>query len=117
LKEEIKPGQLVIIDNFIDRTTKRSQTFYDGNDSLIGVCHIPMEPAMCPRTSQVVVEAARELGLEIHDKGTVVCIEGPRFSTKAESFMFRSWGADLVNMTTWPPITTAGRIKLSVWPM
>ena len=107
LKEEIKPGQLVIIDNFIDRTTKRKQTFYDGNDSLLGVCHLPMEPAFCPRSRQVVIDAAKELGMDIHESGTVVCIEGPRFSSKAESFMFRGWGADLVNMTTCPEVVLA----------
>lgn len=100
LKESIQPGDIIIPDNFIDRTTKRAQTFYDGNDMLVGVCHVPMEPAFCNRTRDVLIEAAKELALAgVHNSGTVVTIEGPRFSSKAESNLFRQWGADLVNMT------------------
>lgn len=108
LQERIHPGDLIIPDSFIDRTTKRTQTFYDGNDKLVGVCHIPMEPAFCKRTRDVLIETAKELGLPgVHDKGTVVTIEGPRFSSKAESTMFRQWGADLVNMTLVPEVVLA----------
>lgn len=108
LKEEIPPGQLVIVDNFIDRTTKRAQTFYDGNEqSLIGVMHIPMEPAFCNRTRKILIDAAKELGIHVVEGGTVVTIEGPRFSSKAESNLFRAWGADLVNMTLVPEVVLA----------
>ncbi|XP_052893553.1 S-methyl-5'-thioadenosine phosphorylase [Anopheles moucheti] len=107
LKEEIHPGDIVIPDNFIDRTTKRVQTFYDGNELLSGVCHIPMEPAFCNRTRDVLIETARGIGLAVHEKGTVVTIEGPRFSSKAESNLFRQWGADLVNMTLVPEVVLA----------
>ncbi|XP_062544416.1 S-methyl-5'-thioadenosine phosphorylase [Armigeres subalbatus] len=108
LQEQIHPGDLVIPDNFIDRTTKRAQTFYDGNDMLVGVCHVPMEPAFCNRTRDALIETAKELGLVgVHNKGTVVTIEGPRFSSKAESNLFRQWGADLVNMTLVPEVVLA----------
>lgn len=71
LVEEIKPGHVVILDNFIDRTTKRSQTFYDGNScSDLGVCHLPMEPAFDARTRQVLIDTAKNLGIEgLHEKG------------------------------------------------
>lgn len=107
LQEQIHPGDIVIPDNFIDRTTKRAQTFYDGNELLVGVCHVPMEPAFCRRSRDVLIETARELGIGVHEKGTVVTIEGPRFSSKAESKMFRQWGADLVNMTLVPEVVLA----------
>lgn len=108
LQENIHPGDIVIPDNFIDRTTKRAQTFYDGNDMLVGVCHIPMEPAFCNKTRDVLIGTAKELGIAgVHNKGTVVTIEGPRFSSKAESNLFRQWGADLVNMTLLPEVVLA----------
>ncbi len=66
-----------------------------------------MDTPFCPRTRQILVRAADSLGITCHSKGTVVTIEGPRFSTKAESFMFRSWSCDLVNMTTVPEVCLA----------
>ncbi|XP_053687491.1 S-methyl-5'-thioadenosine phosphorylase [Sabethes cyaneus] len=107
LQENIHPGDIVIPDNFIDRTTKRTQTFYDGNELLVGVCHITMEPAFCTQTRKALIDTAKELGIGVHDKGTVVTIEGPRFSSKAESKLFRQWGADLVNMTLVPEVVLA----------
>ncbi|MBI1935359.1 S-methyl-5'-thioadenosine phosphorylase [Candidatus Woesearchaeota archaeon] len=98
LKEEVKPGDFIFCDQFIDRTTKRHQTFYDENK----VCHIPMAEPFCGKLRDLLGEAASEIGLEYHKKGTVVTIEGPRFSTKAESHMFRQWGADVINMSTVP---------------
>lgn len=88
-----------------NRTRQRVQTFFDGTrDAFPGVCHIPMEPAFCNETRQVILEAAAELGLKMHSSGTAVTIEGPRFSSKAESNMFRSWNAQLVNMTLVPEV-------------
>lgn len=103
LKEEIKPGSIIILDDFIDRTKSRVYTFYDGSEqSDVGVCHLPMYPAFDERTRKVVLDTAKEIGLEVFNKGTIVCIEGPRFSTRAESNLYRSWGADLVGMTICP---------------
>nr|XP_008530212.1 PREDICTED: S-methyl-5'-thioadenosine phosphorylase-like [Equus przewalskii] len=112
LREEIRPGDIVIIDQFIDRTTKRPQTFYDGTSPCArGVCHIPAADPFCPKTRQVLLENAKKLGLRCHSKGTIkgtmVTIEGPRFSSRAESFMFRAWGADVINMTTVPEAVLA----------
>ncbi|XP_031638171.1 S-methyl-5'-thioadenosine phosphorylase [Contarinia nasturtii] len=108
LQEDIKPGDIVILDNFIDRTTKRNQTFYDGKElSPFGVCHLPMEPAFCEKTRDVIIQTACDLGIPVHERGTVITIEGPRFSSKAESLMFKQWGAQLVNMTTVPEVVLA----------
>ena len=72
-----------------------------------------MCPAFCDRTREVLIGACRELGLGVHDKGTMVTIEGPRFSSLAESRAFRSWGCDVINMTTVPEVGSAmGSIKL-----
>lgn len=102
MKEEISPGSIVIIDDFIDRTKNRVYTFYDGSEHAVGVCHLPMSPVFDERTRQVIIETAKELGIQVFPKGTAVCIEGPRFSTKAESNLYRSWDCDLVNMTICP---------------
>ncbi|KAM4750894.1 uncharacterized protein FYW61_005695 [Anableps anableps] len=108
LREEIQPGDIVIIDQFIDRTTKRPQTLYDGQPtSPPGVCHIPMAEPFCNKTREVLVEVARSLGIKCHVRGTMLTIEGPRFSSRAESVMFRQWGADVINMTTVPEVVLA----------
>lgn len=112
LKEEIKPGMFVILNSFIDRTNGRAQSFYS-KDGLPGVCHIPMEPAFCTRTRQLVVEECKALGYEMKETGTAVTIQGPRFSSRAESNMFRMWGADVVNMTTVPEVVLAKEAGLS----
>jgi 5'-methylthioadenosine phosphorylase len=103
LKEEVRPGDFVFIDQFIDRTTKRVQTFYDKNQ----VCHIGMANPFCDKIRLVLQESAQSLGIDFHGKGTVVTIEGPRFSSKAESFMFRSWSADIINMSSVPEVVLA----------
>ena len=103
LREEIKPGHLVFCGQFIDRTTKRHQTFYDSDK----VCHIPMGEPFCPKLRKILAETASGMKLEHHKKGTVLTIEGPRFSTKAESNMFRQWNADVINMSTVPEVVLA----------
>ena len=103
LREGIKPGHLVFCDQFIDRTTKRTQTFYDKDK----VCHIPMAEPFCAKLRALLAESASELKLDFHKKGTIITIEGPRFSTKAESHMFRQWNADVVNMSTVPEVVLA----------
>lgn len=103
LKEEIKRGDIVIPDSFIDRTQKRELTFFDGKpNSPAGVCHIPMAPAFCERTRALLIQTAKDINIDVHPSGTLVVIEGPRFSTKAESNMYRQWGCDLVGMTLVP---------------
>ena len=103
LRKEIKPGHFVFCDQFIDRTTKRASTFYDADK----VCHIPMAEPFCQKLRIILAETAKEMKLDYHKKGTVVTIEGPRFSTKAESHMFRQWNADVINMSTVPEAVLA----------
>lgn len=113
LKEEIAPGDLVFLDQFIDRTYKRESTFYDSMpDSPAGICHMQMDEPFCKHTRDVFIRAARKLQLRYHEKGTAVTIEGPRFSSKAESNMFRSWGGDVVNMTTVPEVCLAKELGI-----
>ncbi|XP_049832024.1 S-methyl-5'-thioadenosine phosphorylase [Schistocerca gregaria] len=108
LKEELHPGDIVVLDSFIDRTQGRKQTFYDDTSKLaVGICHLPMNPAYCPVTREVVLKAAQDLKIQCHPTGTSLCIEGPRFSSLAESKLFRTWGADSINMTTVPEVVLA----------
>src|SRR4030042_7004408 len=95
LKEKFKPGDIVLIDQFIDRTTRREESFYTGKK----VCHISVAEPMCPELRRTLIKTADDININTHNKGTYVCIEGPRFSTKAESEMYRTWGADVVGMT------------------
>ncbi|XP_078035504.1 S-methyl-5'-thioadenosine phosphorylase [Augochlora pura] len=108
LQESIHIGKLVIPDSFIDRTIKRHVTFYDGTSTKYsGVCHIPMEPAFNPETSKILYEVGKKLEYDIRFGGTVAVVEGPRFSSKAESNALRLWGGDLVGMTTCPEVYLA----------
>ncbi|XP_033115067.1 S-methyl-5'-thioadenosine phosphorylase-like [Anneissia japonica] len=108
LQQNIVPGQFVILDQFIDRTTKRIQTFYDGESSSPeGICHVPMHSPFCEDTRQILIKAAEKVGIEFHQSGTVLTIEGPRFSSRAESLLFHKWGADVINMTTVPEVVLA----------
>jgi 5'-methylthioadenosine phosphorylase len=113
LQEDMKPGELVAITGFIDRTTKRASTFYDGSEaSLPGVCHIPMADPFCIESTRLLTESLEELSIPHHLSGTMISIEGPRFSSKAESHMFRQWGANLINMTTSPEVAVANEAGL-----
>ena len=103
LREDIQPGDFVFVDQFIDRTTKRKSTFYEKDH----VAHIPMAEPFCAELRKLLAESAKELGMPYHKKGTVVTIEGPRFSTKVESNLFRSWKADVINMSTVPEVVLA----------
>ena len=103
LREHIKPGHFIFPDQFIDRTTKRVSTFFDGKD----VQHISMANPFSSVLRSYLVKICDQKGLKYHNKGTVVTIEGPRFSTKAESHMFRSWGCDIINMSTVPEVVLA----------
>ncbi|MDP2909270.1 MAG: MTAP family purine nucleoside phosphorylase, partial [Nanoarchaeota archaeon] len=95
LKEEYNPGDLVLVDQFIDRTYKRNTTFYEGDQ----VCHVSTAEPFCPSLRRIFSEEAKKLKIRFHEKGTCVVVEGPRFSTKAESRMYQNWGADIIGMT------------------
>lgn len=98
LQKRIAPGSFVVIDQFVDRTKGRADTFYDGPIT----SHISPADMYDSKLRKLAVECARELGIECHDGGTVVVIQGPRFSTKAESEWFTKMGWDIINMTQYP---------------
>jgi 5'-methylthioadenosine phosphorylase len=107
LRENIRPGDLVFIDQFIDNTKHRHLTFHDKK-----VIHTPMSEPFCKKLRELLTVSARELKLRYHEKGTVITIEGPRFSTKAESHMFRKFGADVINMSTVPEVILARELGI-----
>ena len=98
LREEIGRGDLVIIDQFIDFTKRRHMTFHESFEPHAPV-HTPMADPFDEKLRHLLIETCERLGYKHHKKGTVVTIEGPRFSTRAESHMFRLWGADIINMS------------------
>ncbi|XP_071843180.1 S-methyl-5'-thioadenosine phosphorylase-like isoform X1 [Apostichopus japonicus] len=113
LREHIEPGDVVIIDQFIDRTYRRESSFYDGKEGhLKGVSHIAMGEPFCQPLREVLIKTVKSLKLPCHEKGTMVTIEGPRFSSRAESIMFRSWQGDVINMTTVPEVVLANELGL-----
>ena len=95
LREEIAPGHLVVPDQFVDRTFGRIATFF-GNGI---VAHVAFGDPVCPVLSRALVDGARRRGATVHAGGTYVCMEGPQFSTRAESELYRSWGASIIGMT------------------
>ncbi|MFX1395085.1 MAG: S-methyl-5'-thioadenosine phosphorylase [Promethearchaeota archaeon] len=101
LREKIGRGDFVILDQFIDFTRLRKVTFYE-EFAPGDMKHTPMADPYSEELRNILIKAAKELNLKFHDKGTVVTIEGPRFSSRAESHMFRSWGADVINMSIAP---------------
>ncbi|MGA2417694.1 MAG: S-methyl-5'-thioadenosine phosphorylase [Candidatus Staskawiczbacteria bacterium] len=98
IKTKIKPGDFVICDQFVDRTKMREDTFFDGPK----VNHIEAAYPYCPELRKIAISQAKKLKLPVHAKGTVVVIEGPKFSTLAESLWFSKMGWDVVNMTQYP---------------
>lgn len=107
LREEMAPGDLVFIDQFIDWTRLRTLTFYEDE-----VVHTAMPEPFDAAMRQKLVAAAASLGYKHHSRGTMITIEGPRFSTKAESHMFRILGADLINMSTVPEVSLANELGI-----
>jgi len=111
LREEIKRGDLVIPDQFIDFTRKRHITFFEVFEPG-KMSHTPMADPFDKDLRDILISSAKKLNLSIHDKGTLITIEGPRFSTRAESRMFRSWGADIINMSVAPEVILANEVGI-----
>jgi len=108
LREEIAPGHLVFPGQFIDHTRKRETTFFDEQE----VVHTSMAEPFCSNLIDLLSSSAKAMGTPYHRDKTVITIEGPRFSTKAESHMFRSWNADIINMSTVPEVVLAREKKM-----
>ena len=111
LKKEIGRGDLVILDQFIDFTRHRKITFYDEFKPNNAV-HTPMADPFSEELRKILIDTAKELKLKCHPNGTVITIEGPRFSTRAESKMFSKWGADVINMSIAPEAILANEAKI-----
>jgi len=107
-KQEIKPGDLVIPDQIIDRTRGRVSSFFGEGI----VAHIAFAEPFCPTLCQILYEAAKAAGASVHPRGTFVVMEGPAFSTRAESRLYRSWGADLIGMTALPEAKLAREAEI-----
>ena len=107
-KLKIKPGDLIIPDQLIDRTQSRVNSFFGEGI----VVHIPFAEPFCPVLSQLLFEVAKETGANVHPKGTCVVMEGPAFSTRAESRLYRSWEADIVGMTALPEAKLAREAEI-----
>jgi 5'-methylthioadenosine phosphorylase len=105
LQPKIHPGDFVVVDQFVDRTSGRADTFYDTFDD--GPMHVSVADPYDERLRDELVMAARELGITVHDGGTVVVVQGPRFSTRAESAWYREQGWSVVNMTQYPEAALA----------
>ena len=108
LKEEIRHGELVIVDQLIDRTRGRTSTFF--GDGI--VAHIQFADPFCPDLRQILYDAAIEAGADAHPKGTYIVMEGPAFSTRAESRLHQSWGADVIGMTALPEAKLAREAEI-----
>lgn len=108
LREEIRPKELVVVDQFIDKTYKREGSFFGD----FGAVHCELSHPCCGRLGKAIVEASGSIGARTHDGGTYVCMEGPAFSTRAESLMHRKWGADLIGMTAMPEAKLAREAQM-----
>lgn len=109
MREDIAPGDFVVIDQFIDRTRHRADTFFDADV----VAHVMFADPVCAPLRAVLVEAAHEVGVKVHDGGTYLCMEGPLFSTRAESKLYRSWGVDVIGMTNLQEAKLAREAEIS----
>ena len=108
LRQELAPLDMVVPDQLIDRTRQRESTFFD--EGL--VAHISLAEPFCPVSSLALYQSSQELGIVAHSGGTMVVMEGPAFSTKAESIMYRSWGADIIGMTALPEAKLAREAEI-----
>jgi 5'-methylthioadenosine phosphorylase len=108
MKEEIAPGDFVVVDQFIDLTKGRTSTFF--GEGLVG--HVAFADPVCADLSEALAGAAQRAGARVHRRGTYVCIEGPQFSTRAESQLYRSWGVSVIGMTAMPEAKLAREAEL-----
>lgn len=108
LQASVKPGEFVVIDQFVDRTRDRADTFFDGPV----VTHVSMAEPYCPELRALATDSIRKQGIRVHEKGTAVVIQGPRFSSVAESRWFSKAGWEVINMTIYPEVVLARELEL-----
>jgi 5'-methylthioadenosine phosphorylase len=108
LQPHVKPGHFVICDQLVDRTWGRADTFYEGPETT----HISFSDPYCPTMRRVAVEQGRERGIDLHERGTVVVVQGPRFSTRSESVYFGRQGWEVINMTQYPEAVLARELEM-----
>ena len=108
MREEIEPGHIVVVDQFIDRTRARASTFF--GSGIVG--HVEFADPVCAELSGVLYDAGKRAGATIHRGGTYVCIEGPQFSTRAESMLYRTWDATVIGMTNIPEAKLAREAEI-----
>lgn len=108
LQPSVHPGDVVVCDQLVDRTSGRPSTFYDGPLSV----HVSFADPYCPQLRPIAADAARSAGMSVHDEGTVVVIEGPRFATRAESAWYQRQGWEVINMTQYPEAYLARELEM-----
>jgi len=108
LRQEIAPGDFVLVDQFVDRTIDREKTFFDGPI----VAHVSMADPVCPCLHQALQQACQSADIKTHCKGTYCVMQGPQFSTRAESELYRSWGMDVIGMTNMPEAKLAREAEI-----
>jgi 5'-methylthioadenosine phosphorylase len=108
LQPRVRPGHFVICDQLVDRTSGRTDSFYDGPITT----HVSFADPYCPELRELTVSTARQVGIEVHDRGTLVTIQGPRFSTRAESKWYQSAGWEVINMTQYPEAYLAREVEM-----
>ena len=110
LQTNVQPGEFVICDQFVNKTWGRKDTFYEGPITT----HVSPADPYCPELRNIASSAAKKLGIPVHDKGTILVIQGPRFSTKAESKFFTAMGWEVINMTQYPEAFLARELEMCV---
>ena len=108
LRQEIAPGDFVVVDQFVDRTRNREATFFDGPV----VAHVSMADPTCPSLREKLIKACKASDINIHESGTYMVMQGPQFSTRAESLLYRSWGMDVIGMTNMPEAKLAREAEI-----
>lgn len=108
MKERIRPGDFVLPDQFIDRTTQRLNSFFDQGI----VAHVAFADPICTTLSSLLWKSSQKVSVKVHRPGTYLCIEGPQFSTRAESLLYRKWGVDVIGMTNIPEAKLAREAEL-----
>lgn len=108
MKESIRPGDVLVPDQFIDLTKRRASTFFEGGI----VAHVAFGEPICAALAQTLASSGESLGASLHRGGTYLCMEGPQFSTKAESRLYRQWGIDVIGMTNMPEAKLAREAEL-----